>query len=69
MHACKNNTGMKERKCTGSGTWNMYPQENAGMLPEYVWVGSWVDLNLAGDAKNNNKGFCRYVGQKIKGFF
>lgn len=25
-----------------------------------------VELNLAGDAKNNNKGFCRCIGQKIK---
>jgi len=26
----------------------------------------WLELNLARDAKNNKKGFCRYVSQKRK---
>lgn len=25
-----------------------------------------LELNLSRDAKNNNKGFCRYMGQKMK---
>jgi len=55
----------------GSGSRDKYPGKSIGTPPCLCRDGvrkvkAQLELNLARDVKNNNKGFYRYVRQKMK---